>query len=63
MCSGGCPAENLEDTGSIYRRHSNACELTRVWTRVGRHVYETMMAEQNQTFLDNYCDNPEAPPE
>ena len=29
MCSGGCPAENLEHTGSVYRRHINSCELTR----------------------------------
>lgn len=57
MCSGGCPAENLEDTGSVYRRPENACRLTRVFARVGQIVYETMTAEQNQTFLESYCSN------
>lgn len=56
MCSGGCPAENLEETGSIYRRHDNACELTRVWYRVGKYVYDTMTAEHNATFAAVYCD-------
>ncbi len=55
MCSGGCPAENLEDTGTVYRRHENACRLTRVYARVGKHVYDTMTAEGNHTFLDTYC--------
>jgi uncharacterized protein len=55
MCSGGCPAENLEDTGTVYRRHENGCRLTRVFARVGRHVYETMTAEGNQTFHQTYC--------
>ena len=54
-CGGGCPAENLEDTGSIYRRHPNACEITRIWHRVGKEVYDTMVAEQNTTYLDTYC--------
>jgi uncharacterized protein len=54
-CSGGCPAENLEETGTVYRRHDNACELQRVWVRAGKLVYETMTAERNQTYLDHYC--------
>lgn len=54
MCSGGCPAENLEDTGSVYKRHPNACELTRVWARVGREVYQKMDAERNSTYREVY---------
>lgn len=54
FCSGGCPAENLEETGSVYRRHHNACELTRVWARAGRFVHDTLYAEQNEHFLRRF---------
>jgi uncharacterized protein len=65
MCSGGCPAENLEETGSVYRRHRNACELTRVWARVGQYVHDTMTREQNQAYLAVYCrpDDDDSAPE
>jgi len=53
-CSGGCPAENLEQTGTVYRRHENACQLTRVWARGGEYVHTRMMAEQNRTYFDLY---------
>jgi uncharacterized protein len=59
MCSGGCPAENLEDTGSVYRRHPNACAITRVWRQVGQYVHETMTAEGNTTYRDVYCRLPD----
>jgi uncharacterized protein len=54
-CGGGCPAENLEDTGKVHRRHLNACAITRIWHRVGERVYETMMAEANPTYREVYC--------
>jgi uncharacterized protein len=54
-CTGGCPAENLEDTGSVHRRHPNACAVTRIWHRVGEHVYNTMTAEEGPTFQEVYC--------
>ncbi len=53
-CSGGCPAENLEATGSVYRRHANSCELTRVWARVGLRFHDTLLKERNRAFLDRY---------
>lgn len=57
MCSGGCPAENLEETGSVYRRHSSACELTRAVARVAKRAMDTMQAEQNIAFRDVYETN------
>lgn len=54
FCGGGCPAENLEHTGNVYRRHPNSCELTRAWARVGRFVHDTLYAERNPVFLRNY---------
>jgi uncharacterized protein len=61
MCSGGCPAENLEQTGSVYHKHPRACQLTRVWARVGQHVYETMMAEGNELYQQVYLSDPDSP--
>jgi uncharacterized protein len=54
FCSGGCPAENLEETGYVYRRHPNACELTRVWARVGRRVHDILYAERNEVFFKRF---------
>jgi uncharacterized protein len=54
FCVGGCPAENLEETGAVYRRHRNACELTRVWARVGETVYNALYAERNACFMAHY---------
>ncbi len=55
MCSGGCPAENLEETGSVYRMHDNACEVHRIMARVGRYVHEKMTSEQNEVYRLVYC--------
>jgi uncharacterized protein len=55
MCSGGCPAENLEETGNVYRRHPHACELTRATARVARRIHETLVAERNELYLNEYC--------
>ena len=54
FCGGGCPAENLEETGEVYRRHPNACELTRIWARTGRRVHDTLHGEENALFLKTY---------
>lgn len=54
FCAGGCPAENLEETGKVYKRHPNACELTRVWARAGQYVHDVLLKERNATFLDHY---------
>ncbi|MEI8382655.1 MAG: radical SAM protein [Planctomycetota bacterium] len=54
MCSGGCPAENLEETGSVYRRHWNACELTRATARVAGRVHQELVAENNATYTEGY---------
>jgi uncharacterized protein len=56
-CGGGCPAENLEETGKVYKRHPNACEHTRVWARVGQRVHDVLYKEQNSTFLKHYYNN------
>lgn len=52
MCSGGCPAENLEETGSVYRRHWNSCELTRAQARVSRDYHDLLVEENNEVFMN-----------
>ncbi len=54
ICSGGCFAENICSTGSPFVRHPNACEMTRVWMRIGKEVHDTMYAEQNRPFMEHY---------
>jgi uncharacterized protein len=54
FCSGGCPAENLEETGFVYKRHDNACKLTRVMARAGQRVHDTLVAEKNDVFMRKY---------
>jgi uncharacterized protein len=51
FCSGGCPAENLEETGKVYKRHPNACEHTRVLARVGQRIHDVLFKEQNPAFM------------
>ncbi len=57
FCSGGCPAENLETTGSVYRRHWNSCEQTRTWARVGKYVHDVLYTERNPVFMKHYYPN------
>lgn len=57
FCSGGCPAENLEATGSVYRRHHYSCELTRVWARAGQRVHDILFEERNPLFMGQYYAN------
>jgi uncharacterized protein len=54
FCSGGCPAENLEETGKVYKRHPNACEHTRVWARAGQRVHDKLYEERNPLFLKTF---------
>ncbi len=54
FCSGGCPAENLENTGSVYKRHHNSCELTRVWARAGQRFLENMKNNPCDAFREVY---------
>jgi uncharacterized protein len=54
MCGGGCLAENLEETGDVYRPHPNKCKLTDALVHAGRRVYEQLSAEQNEVFLKQY---------
>jgi uncharacterized protein len=54
FCGGGCPAENLEETGKVYKRHPNACEHTRVLARVGQRVHDVLHGEGNPLFLKHY---------
>jgi uncharacterized protein len=54
ICSGGCPAENLEETGRVYKRHPNSCEHTRIWARVGQRVHDVLYKEGNALFFKQY---------
>jgi len=54
FCGGGCPVENLEDTGNAFNRHPNACELTRVWARDGQHFHDVLHEERNPLFEKVY---------
>jgi uncharacterized protein len=53
-CTGGCPAENLEETGNVYKPHPNTCEHARICARVGQRVHDVLQKEQNPTFLEHY---------
>jgi uncharacterized protein len=53
MCSGGCPAENLEETGSVYQKHPNACAYTRVWAKVGRYLF-TALNYENALYSEGF---------
>lgn len=57
FCGGGCPAENLEETGKVYKRHWNACEHTRTWARVGQYVHDVLLGEKNEVFMKHYYEN------
>jgi uncharacterized protein len=54
ICGGGCPAENLEETGDIHKRHPNSCRLMSVAADVGHEVFEVLSEEHNALFLENY---------
>ena len=60
FCGGGCPAENLEETGKVYKRHPNSCESARIYARVGQRVHDVLYKEQNPLFLKHYYKNVKA---
>jgi len=57
LCSGGCPPENLEDTGNIWRRHPTACDVMRVTADVVKEFHDTLLAEENPVFMKAYYHN------
>ena len=59
VCSGGCPAENLEETGCPFKRHETACKLTRIITRVGQRVHDVLYGEGNELFMKQYYNRQE----
>ena len=54
ICGGGCPAENLEETGDIRKRHPNSCRLMSVAAAVGHTVFDVLSREHNALFLEQY---------
>jgi uncharacterized protein len=54
LCAGGCPAENLEDTGSIWKKHPHGCEISRRMAELVTEFHDTLLAEGNPTFVDAY---------
>jgi uncharacterized protein len=59
LCMGGCPAENIEDTGLIYGRHSTGCALTIVLSELIVRFHNTMLDEKNPIFMDTYYKKPQ----
>ena len=53
-CGSGCPAENLELTGDPWDRHHNGCALESMLATVGAHVFDVLVSERNETFLNAY---------
>jgi uncharacterized protein len=54
ICAGGCPAENLENTGSIFGRHPAGCELAVALAGLIRQFHDTLFAEKNPVFMKAY---------
>ncbi|MGO8745457.1 MAG: radical SAM protein [Thermoguttaceae bacterium] len=54
VCGGSCPAEALEENSSPFKPHASVCQHQRAWARIARRLYDTMRAEGNKTFLDQY---------
>jgi uncharacterized protein len=57
ICSGGCPAENLEDTGGIYSHHPIGCALAVKLAGLIREFHDTLLAEKNPVFMKAYYKN------
>ncbi len=53
-CNGGCPAENLEETGSVYKRHPNSCHHKIIWYQVGKYIHDVLYNERNPVFMKKY---------
>lgn len=54
LCSGGCPAENLESSGDVYSPIQNSCELILIMAEVGQSVHDKLLAERNDFFMRQY---------
>lgn len=57
LCRGGCPAENLENTGSIWKRHPTGCEISEVISKLVTEFHETLLTEKNPVFMEKYYKN------
>jgi uncharacterized protein len=57
ICAGGCPAENLEDTGAIHQRHPLGCRLTVSLAELIIKFHDTLLAEKNPVFMKAYYKN------
>jgi uncharacterized protein len=57
ICAGGCPAENLEDTGTIHNRHPLACRLIVSFAELITDFHDTLLAEKNPVFMNAYYKN------
>ena len=57
ICTGGCPAEDLEDTGSIFGRHPKGCDLMAALAEMIIQFHDTLYAEKNPVFMKTYYKN------
>jgi uncharacterized protein len=57
ICAGGCPAENLEDTGKIHDRHPLACRLMVSLAELIINFHDTLLAEKSPVFMKAYYKN------
>jgi uncharacterized protein len=62
ICAGGCPAENLENTGSIFGRHPTGCELAADLAGLVRQFHDTLFAEKNPAFMKAYYKSDQTDP-
>ncbi|MDO5553404.1 MAG: radical SAM protein [Planctomycetia bacterium] len=51
LCSGGCPAENLESSGDVFTPAENSCRIIRILTAIGQDIHRELYQEQNEEFL------------
>jgi uncharacterized protein len=58
FCSGGCPAENLEEQGDVYLPHSSKCHHSIMFVELGTRFHEEMYSKQVPAFMQRfYGDN------
>jgi uncharacterized protein len=57
LCLGGCPAENLEDTGCIFTRHTSGCDIAKGLAKLIKEFHDTMFAEKIPVFMQAYYKN------
>jgi uncharacterized protein len=54
FCLGGCLAENLEDTGSMWRQHRIGCKLFKIIAGLIKEFHNILLAEKNSVFIKYY---------